>query len=71
MNTSLFLLTSVRLPVQETLRLRLEELEIIRKHEPKLYTAAQNIFGDSYEYTRKYRKFQKMMKKKTKENTNA
>ncbi len=48
-----------------------EELEIIRKHEPKLYTAAQNIFGDSYEYTRKYRKFQKMMKKKTKENTNA
>lgn len=45
----------------------MEELEIIRKHEPKLYTAAQNIFGDSYEYTRKYRKFQKMMKKKAKE----
>lgn len=48
-----------------------EELEIIRKHEPKLYTAAQNIFGDSYAYTHKYRAFQKMMKKKAKENTNA
>ena len=48
-----------------------EELEILRKHEPKLYTAAQNIFGDSYAYTRKYRAFQKMMKKKMKENTNA
>ena len=43
-----------------------EELEIIRKFEPALYTAAQHIFGDSYEYTRKYREFQKMMKQKTK-----
>lgn len=28
-----------------------EELEIIRKNEPKLYAAAVNIFGKSYEYT--------------------
>ena len=41
-----------------------DELEIVRKFEPELYTAAQNIFGDSYEYTRKYREFQKMMKGK-------
>ncbi len=38
-----------------------EELEIIKENEPKLYQAAVNIFGDSYEYTRKYREFQKMM----------
>ena len=44
-----------------------EELEIIKKFEPNLYTAAVNIFGDSYEYTRKYREFQKMMKQKAKE----
>ena len=43
-----------------------EELETIKKFEPNLYTAAQNIFCDSYEYTRKYREFQKMMKCKTK-----
>ena len=41
-----------------------QELDIIKRHEPKLYTAAQNIFKDSYEYTRKYRAFQKTMKKK-------
>lgn len=44
-----------------------EELEIIRENEPKLYTAAINIFGASYEYTRKYREFQKMMNAKEKE----
>lgn len=33
------------------------ELEVIKKYEPKLYKAALNIFGDSYEYTRKYREF--------------
>ena len=48
-----------------------EELEIIKKFEPNLYTAAVNIFGDSYEYTRKYREFQKMMKQKAKEQKNA
>ena len=34
-----------------------KELEIIHKHEPKLYKAANKIFGESYEYTRKYREF--------------
>lgn len=39
------------------------ELEIIQKYEPKLYKAVNNIFGDSYEYTRKYREFVKKMNK--------
>lgn len=33
------------------------ELEVIQKYEPKLYKAVNNIFGDSYEYTRKYNAF--------------
>ncbi len=33
------------------------ELEVIEKYEPKLFKAVNNIFGDSYEYTRKYRMF--------------
>lgn len=37
------------------------ELEIIKKYEPKLYKAVNYIFGDSYEYTRKYREFKKKM----------
>ena len=32
-----------------------EELEIIKEYEPNLYTAAIHIFGQSYEYTHKYR----------------
>ena len=39
-----------------------QELEIIQKYEPKLYKAVNNIFGDSYEYTRKYKKFVEDMK---------
>lgn len=35
----------------------LEELAIIEKHEPKLYKACINVFGQSYEYTKKYREF--------------
>lgn len=42
------------------------ELECIEKHEPKFYKAVNNIFGVSYEYTRKYKEFQKMMKEKGK-----
>ncbi len=34
-----------------------KELQIIQEHEPKLYKAVFNIFGDSYEYTRKYNEF--------------
>lgn len=40
-----------------------EELAVIKKHEPKLYKAACNIFGESYEYTRKYRKFKESWKR--------
>ena len=36
------------------------ELEVIEKYEPKLFRAVNFIFGDSYEYTRKYREFYKM-----------
>lgn len=36
-----------------------DELKIIEKHEPKLFKAVNNIFGKSYEYTRKYREFVK------------
>ena len=44
-----------------------EELAVIGKYEPDLYKAAMHIFGKSYEYTAKYREFQKMMKSKEKE----
>lgn len=33
------------------------ELNIIAQHEPKLFKAVNKIFGDSYEYTRRYREF--------------
>ena len=38
------------------------ELEAVEKYEPKLYKALNKVFGESYEYTRKYREFQKQMK---------
>lgn len=43
------------------------ELEILKKHEPNLHKAVSNIFGKSYEYTRKYRAFAKEMNDKLKE----
>lgn len=39
------------------------ELEVIKQYEPKLYQAANAIFGESYEYTRKYRKFKESFKR--------
>lgn len=42
------------------------ELEVIQKYEPKLFKAVNYIFGDSYEYTRKYREFVKMMNEREK-----
>lgn len=33
------------------------ELEVIEKYEPKLFKAVNKIFGDSYAYTREYKKF--------------
>lgn len=44
------------------------ELEVIRKYESKLFKAVNNIFGESYEYTRRYREFCKQMKEKEKDN---
>lgn len=40
------------------------ELECIQKYEPKFYVAVNKIFGKSYEYTRKYREFQKEMRQR-------
>ena len=40
------------------------ELEVIEKYEPKLFKAVNNIFKNSYEYTRAYRKFVKENSKK-------
>lgn len=40
------------------------ELNVINKYEPKLYKAVNNIFGNSYEYTRKYKEFCKRMDNK-------
>ena len=37
------------------------ELNVINEFEPKLYKAVNNIFKDSYEYTRKYKEFRKVM----------
>ena len=36
------------------------ELSVIKQYEPQLYLAVNNIFKNSYEYTRKYRQFVKM-----------
>lgn len=41
-----------------------EEIRIIETFEPKLYKAVNNIFGESFEYTRKYKEFQKEMNQK-------
>lgn len=38
------------------------ELEACKTYEPKLLNAAQNVFGESYEYTKKYREFVKQLK---------
>lgn len=36
-----------------------QELDILDKHEPKLYKAVNNVFKDSYDYTKKYKEFRK------------
>lgn len=40
-----------------------KELEATSLYEPKLYRALNNVFGESYEYTEAYRKFQRENKK--------
>lgn len=42
------------------------ELQIISVYEPKLYGAVNNIFGASYEYTRKFYEFRERMKERDK-----
>ena len=42
----------------------LKELEATKLNEPKLYKAVNNVFKDSYEYTRQYLQFRKEMKDK-------
>ena len=37
------------------------ELDILKQYEPQMYKAVNNIFKDSYEYTRMYREFQKQI----------
>ena len=44
------------------------EIEAIKKYEPKLYNAINHIFKDSYEYTMKYRDFAKKQREKEKNN---
>lgn len=39
-----------------------DELKVIEQYEPKLYKAVNNIFSDSYKYTRMYREFKKQLK---------
>ena len=39
-----------------------EELEVIREREPQMYKACQFVFGKSYDYTRKYRRYQQAAK---------
>ena len=36
-----------------------EELALIQQYEPKFYKAANAVFGDAYEYTRKFEEFRK------------
>ena len=43
-----------------------EEKSVIEKYEPKLYKGINNIFKDSYEYTRQYKRFCEQMKAKEK-----
>jgi 3'-phosphoadenosine 5'-phosphosulfate sulfotransferase (PAPS reductase)/FAD synthetase len=46
-----------------------KELKVIEKYEPKLYKAVNNIFGKSYEYTRKYREFVRNKEKEAENET--
>lgn len=46
-----------------------EELEIVEKYEPKLYKAVNNVFKDSYSYTKQYYKFREEFSKYSFKNT--
>ena len=40
-----------------------KELEVVRREEPALYNLANKVFGQSYEYTRRYRRFKESLKR--------
>lgn len=40
-----------------------EELEVVQREEPALYNLANKVFGQSYEYTRRYRRFKESLKR--------
>jgi len=40
-----------------------KDLQTLQKYEPQLYKAVLNIFGKSYDYTRKYREYKEKRKK--------
>lgn len=40
-----------------------KELEVVRREEPALYNLANKVFGKSYEYTRRYRRFKESLKR--------
>lgn len=42
------------------------DLEVIKQFEPRVYKACMNIFGKSYEYTKKFRSFQAEMRAREK-----
>ena len=44
-----------------------QELDVIKNFEPNLYKATCNVFKDAYDYTEKYREFQKERKRRLKE----
>lgn len=44
------------------------ELEVVDKYEPKFYVGINNIFKETYEYTRKYKEFVKMKNEEQKKN---
>ena len=53
MNTDSNVLVALAVLLEEIFE---EELIAVEKYEPKLFVAVNNIFGDSYEYTRKYKR---------------
>ena len=48
----------------------LEELNVIEAFEPRLYKAVLNVFGQSYEYTKKYKQFRQRKKEESKRDAN-
>lgn len=44
-----------------------DELRAMETYEPKLFNAVNNVFKESYEYTRKYREYVKKMKENSEE----